>query len=254
MGVRSTQIAFNIGFNIKFNIKFNIAAVQQRIATACERVGRNPDTVTLIAVSKTQPPELMVAAYQAGIRHFGENYVQEALSKVGRPPLDWQDVHWHFIGHLQRNKARDIFPAGNDARFTLIQSVDSVDSLALAEELDRRAVRSGKKLPVLLEVKLDPAPAKFGFAPETLLAEVARVQALEGLQRQGLMGMAPFATDPEASRPFFRQLHGLFIQLGDLVGSQIQSLSMGMTGDFETAIEEGATHVRIGTAIFGPRV
>ena len=232
-------------------IRANIAAVRQRIASACRRAGRDPDAVTLIAVTKTQPPDRIAAAYEGGARHFGENYVQESLGKVGQPPLDWPDAEWHFIGHLQSNKARDLFPkegfGSKGARFALIQSVDS---LALARELARRAQMRGVAASLLLEVKLDPAPAKFGFAPETALAEAARIQELDGVELRGLMGMAPFAADPEAARPYFRRLRELYQQLP---APCRQVLSMGMTGDFETAIAEGATHVRIGTAIFGAR-
>lgn len=231
---------------IASTIHLNIELVQQRIRSACLRVDRDPNKVTLIAVTKTQPPDRIVEAYQAGIRHFGENYVQEALRKIGQPPLDWPDACWHFIGHLQSNKARDIIPK-DGVRFTLIQSVDS---LSLASTLAHRARQSGLAAAILLEVKLDPGPAKFGFAPDTVLEEVGRIQELDGVVLNGLMGMAPFSSDPEMARPYFRQLRNLYTLLPE--ASQ-QVLSMGMTGDFEVAIEEGATHVRIGTAIFGPR-
>jgi pyridoxal phosphate enzyme (YggS family) len=227
-------------------IRANIAAVQQRIERACRRVGRNPDDVTLIAVTKTQQPDRIVAAYEGGARHFGENYVQEALSKLGQPLLHWPDADWHFIGHLQSNKARELFPV-EGARFALIQSVDS---FALARELARRAQLRGLVASILLEVKLDPAPAKFGFTPDSVLAEAARIQELDGVELRGLMGMAPFDPDPEAARPYFQQLRELYARLP---AKCQRFLSMGMTGDFETAIAEGATHVRIGTAIFGAR-
>ena len=227
-------------------IKANIAAVQQRIAEACRRAGRAPEDVTLIAVTKTQSPERIAEAYAGGARHFGENYVQEALSKVGHPLLQWLDADWHFIGHLQSNKARELFPP-EGARFALIQSVDS---FSLARELAQRAQRRGVTASILLEVKLDPAPAKFGFLPDSVLTEAARIQEMEGIEVCGLMGMAPFSPDPEAARPYFRQMWESYAALP----TQCQQfLSMGMTGDFETAIAEGATHVRIGTAIFGAR-
>ena len=235
--------------NDALNIAGNINAVRQRLQTACLRVGRDPTTVTLIAVTKTQPADRIVQAYQAGIRHFGENYVQEALHKVGQPPLDWPDAHWHFIGHLQSNKARDLLPK-EGARFALIQSVDS---LPLAHEIARRAGRNGQVAAILLEVKLDPGPTKFGFAPEAVLETAAQLQSLEGLEGlvlHGLMGMAPFSSDPEEARPYFHRLKNLYLQLPKAAQ---RVLSMGMTGDFEVAVEEGATHVRIGTAIFGPR-
>ncbi len=223
-------------------IAANIAAIRQRMANACERAHRAPEAVTLIAVTKTQPPERIVEAYQAGARHFGENYVQEALSKRQNPALEWPDAIWHFIGHLQSNKARDVV-----SRFHIIESIDSV---SLAREAARRAVQQGIVTPVLLEVKLDPIPAKFGIAPDRVLEAVGMVREMEGLELRGLMGMAPFGLDAEQVRPYFQQMQSLYAQLP---AECQQMLSMGMTGDFETAIEEGATHVRIGTAIFGQR-
>jgi pyridoxal phosphate enzyme (YggS family) len=220
----------------------NIRRVRERIAQAARRSGRAEESVTLIAVTKTIAVARIAAAYAEGIRDFGENYVQEARAKIGTPPLDKDDLRWHFIGHLQTNKARDVL-----GRFALLHSVDS---LALATALDKRAQATGQSADILLEVKLDPSATKFGFAPEATLEAAAQICALPGLRLCGLMGMAPFTADPEAARPAFRQLHSLFRQLP---AAAQQSLSMGMTGDFEVAIEEGATHVRIGTAIFGPR-
>ena len=260
-----TDFAQSTDVEEAMRVASNIAMVRQRILMASQRAGRSPDAVTLIAVTKTQPVHKIVAAYQAGIRHFGENYVQEMRGKLGRPPLNWQDAQWHFIGHLQRNKARAIFlgqPSAestsqdavsgrNDARFALIQSVDSVDTLPLAQELGRRAHQQGKVLPILLEVKLDPGPTKFGFEPDRLQDEVAQIQDIAGIALHGLMGMAPFAKDAEQARPYFRQLYTLFRALPTTCQ---RDLSMGMTGDFEVAIEEGATQVRIGTALFGPRL
>jgi pyridoxal phosphate enzyme (YggS family) len=223
-------------------IAANVARVRERIAAATARAGRSADEITLIAVSKTMPESAVAAAYAAGVRYYGENYVQEAVAKVTSPALDLPDIRWHFIGHLQRNKVRDVI-----GRFAMIQSVDTV---ALATELASRAHRSGLMVPILLEVKLDPAATKFGLDPNELQETAAEVMQLNGVQLCGLMGMAPYGTDPEQSRPYFRQLHRLFRQLP---ATGQQTLSMGMTGDFEVAIEEGATHVRIGTAIFGRR-
>ncbi len=224
------------------SIAANIAAVRARIAQAAARAGRASNSVTLIAVTKTVDAARVQAAYQAGVRDFGENYVQEALAKVGDPTLAWPDARWHFIGHLQTNKAREM-----TGRFALVQSVDSA---RLAEELARRARLAETVTPILLEVKLDAAESKFGLAPDDTLAVVERVLQIEGVELRGLMALAPFAPDPEAARPHFRRLRALFAQLP---ASAQQTLSMGMTGDFETAVEEGATHVRIGTAIFGRR-
>jgi pyridoxal phosphate enzyme (YggS family) len=194
------------------------------------------------AVTKTRPPEQVLAAYTAGVRHYGENYVQEALTKVACPELDLPNLVWHFIGHLQSNKVREVV-----GRFAMVHSVDT---LSLARELARRAQKSGLEIAILLEVNLDPAGTKFGFEAEALPRAVAEVAHLQGVQLRGLMGMAPYGADPEQARPYFRQLYSRFRQLPPAAQ---QTLSMGMTGDFEVAIEEGATHVRIGTAIFGKR-
>jgi hypothetical protein len=181
-------------------------------------------------------------AYRAGVQDFGENYVQEALTKVGDPELSDPALRWHFIGHLQRNKVREII-----GRFALIHSVDS---LALATEIGRRAEQIGAKAALLLEVKLDQATTKFGILPEQTLATAQAVLDIPGVRLCGLMGMAPFGSNPEAARPAFRTLRTLFDQLPP---EAHQVLSMGMSSDFEVAIEEGATMVRIGTALFGNR-
>lgn len=220
----------------------NVAAIRARIAQACERSGRDPSAVTLIAVTKTVKLPQIRAVYEAGVREFGENYVQEALTKVGAPELSDTTVRWHFIGHLQRNKVRDIL-----GRFALIHSVDS---LALAAEIGRRAEILGHTADILLEVKLDPTFAKFGFPPEQTLTTAQAVLDIPGVRLRGLMGMAPFGSEPEAARPAFQTLRKLFDQLP--AGSR-QVLSMGMSSDFEVAIEEGATLVRLGTALFGKR-
>jgi pyridoxal phosphate enzyme (YggS family) len=217
----------------------NIARVRERIARAAERAGRDPAAITLVAVSKTVPPERVREAVAAGIRDLGENYYQEARDKL---PLFGPEVRWHFIGHLQTNKAKYI--AG---RFALVHSIDSDE---LARELGKRALAAGGEQPVLVEVKLDPEAAKFGVEPDAAPDLVSRVAEIPGLRLQGLMGMAPFVDDPDRTRPYFAQLRGLF-ELLPIEHRQI--LSMGMTSDFEIAIEEGATMVRIGTAIFGQR-
>jgi pyridoxal phosphate enzyme (YggS family) len=220
----------------------NIARVRHRIAQAAARAGRPAESVTLIAVTKAIDPARIAEACSAGVRDFGENYVQEALAKVGKPPLTFEEMRWHFIGHLQRNKAKEVV-----GRFVTVQSVDSV---ALAEELGRRAQQAGQVMEILLEIKLDPATTRFGLAPDRTLETAARIGTASGVRLCGLMGMAPFAEEPESARPCFRQLANLFRQLPR---ESQQMLSMGMTGDFEVAVEEGATHVRIGTAIFGKR-
>jgi PLP dependent protein len=220
----------------------NLTQVRERIAQAAERAGRAAEDITLVAVSKTRPAEDIAAAYAAGIRDFGESYVQEALAKASQPALALSDLRWHFIGHLQSNKVRDVV-----GRFALLHSVDS---RSLAQALGQRAARFSQVADILLEVKLDPAATKFGFSPAATRDSVEQIAQIPGLRLRGLMGMAPYAPDPEAARPFFRTLHGLFTQLP----SEMQhTLSMGMSGDFEVAIEEGASLVRIGTAVFGPR-
>lgn len=220
----------------------NIAHLRERIAQAARRAGRTATDITLVAVSKTMPPETIRQAYDAGIRHFGENYVQEALPKINHALLRLPDIQWHFIGHLQTNKVR--YAVG---RFALIHSVDS---LRIAQALGQRATQTGQQVPILLEVKIDPATTKFGLDADQVLDIAQQILHLPGLQLQGLMGMAPPHPDPEAARPGFRMLHQLFQQLP---ASARQILSMGMSADFEVAIEEGASMIRIGTALFGPR-
>jgi pyridoxal phosphate enzyme (YggS family) len=220
----------------------NVAAIRSRITQACDRSGRDPSAVTLVAVTKTVALPRIRAVYDAGVREFGENYVQEALTKVGDSYLSAAPVHWHFIGHLQRNKVRDII-----GRFALIHSVDS---FALAAEIGRRSQTADRMADILLEVKLDPTAAKFGLAPEQTLLTAQAVLDIPGVRLCGLMGMAPFGSEPEAARPAFRTLRALFDQLP---AESRKVLSMGMSSDFEVAIEEGATLVRIGTALFGRR-
>lgn len=218
----------------------NIARVRERIAQAAVRAGRKPEEITLVAVTKTVEPARIQAALEAGVRDFGENYYQEAREKLG---LFGPEVRWHFIGHLQTNKAR--YVAG---RFSLVHSLDSEE---LARELGRRASAIAVTQPVLIEVKLDPSATKFGVDPAVTLDLAARVAAIPGLRFCGLMGMAPILYAPQETRPYFAQLRTLFDRLPP---EHRQVLSMGMTADFEVAIEEGATMVRIGTAIFGKRV
>jgi len=227
------------------DIADNIVRVQERIAAACGHAGRRPEEVQLVAVSKTVPPERIRQAYDGGLRDFGENRVQEAGAK--RPPLADLDATWHLVGHLQTNKARQ-------AR-ELFQYIHSVDSLRLAEKLNNAAVPSCQRLPVLLEVNLGEEPTKSGARGGEVLQLAEGVGLLPTLELRGLMVIPPFFEDPEQARPFFRRLRELaaMIQSRKLPGVSMGELSMGMSHDFEVAIEEGATMVRIGTAIFGPR-
>jgi pyridoxal phosphate enzyme (YggS family) len=220
----------------------NLNAIHQRIEAACARAGRDSRSVTLLAVTKGQPPEVVSAGAQLGLTLFGENKVQEAKAKI---PLCPGRLHWHMIGHLQSNKCRDAVE--------LFEFVQSVDSLSLAQELNRRAEQAAKRLPVLLEVNVVGEASKFGYRPEQLLAELSQLNALTRLEIHGLMSVPPWTPEPEKVRPIFRQLHELKVQCEQHLGASLAHLSMGMSGDFEVAIEEGSTLVRIGTALFGPR-
>ena len=224
------------------DLEANAKAVRQRIEAACARAGREPGSVTLIAVTKSQPPEVVCAAAGFGLKLFGENKVQEAKAKI---PLCPGRLRWHMVGHLQSNKCRDAVG--------LFEMVQSVDSLHLAEELNRRADQAAKTLPVLLEVNAVGEASKFGYRPDHLLADLPRINALPRLEIHGLMTVPPWTLDPEKVRPVFREMRDLRQRCEQLLGAPLAHLSMGMTGDFEVAIEEGATMVRIGTALFGER-
>jgi pyridoxal phosphate enzyme (YggS family) len=211
--------------------------VERRVQAAAERAGRDPATITLVAVSKTHPPEAIRVAHAAGARVFGENYVQDLLRK--QQALAGLDLVWHLIGRLQRNKAKDVVGE--------VQLIHSVDNVPLAEALARRAEGRGVTQDVLVEVNLAGEASKAGVAERDLDPLLRAISRLPALRCRGLMTMPPPAEDPGASRPFFRTLARLAAVHG------LVELSMGMTGDFEVAIEEGATLVRVGTAIFGER-
>jgi PLP dependent protein len=220
----------------------NLSSVQQRLQAACARVGRAPTSVALLAVSKGQPPESVCALAELGQTLFGENRVQEAKIKISSCP---GRLRWHMIGHLQSNKAREAV--------RLFEMIQSVDSLRLAEEINHCADKAAKTMPILLEVNVAGESSKFGYSPPTLLAELKAINALPRIEVHGLMTIAPWTPTPEKVRPVFRRLRELKTQCEDLLGAPLLHLSMGMTGDFEVAIEEGATIVRIGTALFGER-
>jgi len=220
----------------------NFSAVRQRIDAACARAGRDPSSVGVLAVTKGWPPEVVRAAADLGQRLFGENKVQEAKAKI---PLCPSRLRWRMIGHLQSNKCRDAVQ--------WFEMIESVDSLALAREIDKWAEKSAKPMPILLEVNLAGEASKFGYRPEQLLAELEAINALARLEIHGLMTIAPWSPEPEKVRPIFRQLQELKQRCEDRLGASLPELSMGMSGDFEVAIEEGATVVRLGTALFGPR-
>ena len=218
--------------------------VREEIRVACERAGRDPEEVTLIAVSKTKPESMIEEAIEAGQDVFGENKVQEMKRKANNLP---KNLHWHMIGHLQTNKVRDAV--------TYAELIHSVDSLHLAEKIEEEAAKQGKIMPILLEVNVAEEETKFGLSVsevEPLLREIA---ALPHVQVQGLMTIAPYCDNPEDNRPVFRKLHELFIDMNEknIDNRTMTILSMGMTGDYTVAVEEGATMVRVGTGIFGAR-
>ncbi len=225
-------------------VKENLALVQENIKKACEKSGRSPESVTLIAVSKTMPVSRLEDAYDAGSRDFGENKVQEIMDKYPALP---SDIRWHMIGHLQRNKVKYIV-----GKVCLIHSVDS---LRLAEEISAQAGKKQVEADILVEVNIAQEESKYGISQEGTLQLVEAIAKLPHIHIKGLMSIAPFVEDPEENRKYFRQIRELSV---DIRGKNIDNvdmsvLSMGMTGDYMVAIEEGATMVRIGTGIFGKR-
>ena len=220
----------------------NLNSIRQRIADSCARARREPASVTLVAVSKGQSPQVVREAADLGLALFGENKVQEAKAKISMCP---GRLHWHMIGHLQSNKCRDAVH--------FFEMIESVDSLALAVELNLCCEKAAKRMPVLVEINIAGEASKFGWRPEILLAELDQLNALPRLEIHGLMTMAPWSPEPEKVRPVFRRLRELREQCEERLGAPLEHLSMGMSGDFEVAIEEGATMVRLGTALFGPR-
>lgn len=213
-----------------------------KIAAAAQRVRRPASEISLVAVSKTHPAESVREAMEAGQTLFGENRVQELLSKATLLP---SSTHWHFIGHLQSNKIRKILP--------LCELIHGVDTPDLARDIDRIAEELGLYPRILLEVNVAGEATKFGFSPDQLRAEIEELLSLKRVQVEGLMTIAPLAEDPEHSRPYFIELRNLRDELAKCTGTPLPILSMGMSGDYEVAVEEGSTHVRIGTAIFGNR-
>lgn len=230
-------------------IEKNLHQVFEQIADAALRAGRKPNEITLVAVSKTQPVQAILAAYAAGVRHFGENRVEEAAEKIPVVSSQTRGIVWHLVGHLQSRKAKDAA-----LLFNLIHSIDSV---SLARKLDARAAALDKTIPILLEVNTSGEATKFGFAlnaKEIFFDAVRQILACAHLDVQGLMTIAPIVEKPEQARPYFRALRELRDELRQRFPLHAwQHLSMGMTDDFEAAIAEGATIVRIGRAIFGER-
>ena len=226
-------------------IRENLDAVEERICGACERSGRERNSVHLICVTKTKPVEMLREAYDAGQKDFGENKVQEICRK--KPELP-EDIRWHMIGHLQRNKVRQLI-----GQTVLIHSVDSY---RLAETISAEAVKAGIVMPILIEVNAASEESKYGISPEEAPDLVRAVSVLPGIRVEGLMTIAPYTDDPESNRPYFVLLRQLAVDIEQecIDNVTMDKLSMGMTGDFEVAIEEGATHIRVGTGIFGERI
>ena len=227
------------------HIPKSLEAVRTRMAAAAKRAGRDANSITLIAVSKTHPPEAIRAAYDAGVRHFGENRVQEWEGKLAG--VSNLSATWHLIGHLQSNKAIRAAKA--------FHCVDSVDDFAVAQRLDRAREESSEEGPlrVLIEVQMAQEEAKSGVEASGVAELVEKISGLKRLQLAGLMCIPPFVENPEDARPFFRQLRELRAGVRRQTGHELPVLSMGMSHDFEVAIEEGATEVRLGTALFGVR-
>lgn len=225
-------------------LRENLHIVEQNIQEACIRAGRKREEVTLIAVSKTKPVEMLQEVYDAGIREFGENKPQELKEKYPQLP---DDIHWHMIGHLQTNKIKYIIE-----KACMIHSIDSVH---LAKAVSEEAVKRGIVMPVLVEVNVAKEDTKFGIMPEDTEAFIRQISQFPGIQVQGLMTIAPFTEQEEENRVHFAALRKLFVDIKEknIDNVNMCDLSMGMTGDYQTAIEEGATMVRVGTGIFGTR-
>lgn len=221
------------------SLQTRIETIRQQIATAARKANRDPESIQLVAVSKRHPAEAVRAAYDCGLRDFGENYVQELMTKA-EALRDLEDLRWHLIGHLQTNKAKYVVKVA--------QYVHTLDNPRVIDELSRRAAQAGKQLDVCIEVNIGDEAQKSGCSPEEAEALVAQVQQAPSLRVVGLMTVGQYVSEPEAARPTFVKLRRLRDRIAPECG-----LSMGMSGDFEVAIEEGATCVRVGTAIFGER-
>ncbi|MGN0143127.1 MAG: YggS family pyridoxal phosphate-dependent enzyme [Roseburia sp.] len=225
-------------------LKENLSIVEQNIEKACQKAGRSRDEVTLIAVSKTKPVEMLQEIYDAGIRDFGENKVQELCGKMEQLPAD---IKWHMIGHLQRNKVKYI--AGHT------ELIHSVDTYRLAEEINIQAKKKNIVIPILVEVNIAGEESKFGTSAEDAILLVEDISHLENVRIKGLMTIAPNVENPEDNRLYFRKIKQLSVDIRNknIDNVSMEILSMGMTGDYMVAIEEGATMVRVGTGIFGER-
>ena len=222
----------------------NLAQVQKNINESCNKINRDPNEVTLIAVSKTKPVEMLKEAYDAGARVFGENKVQEIVDKYDQMP---SDVKWHMIGHLQTNKVKYIVDK--------VKLIHSVDSFKLGEVIEKEAAKQNRIIDILLEVNVAQESSKFGLKTEEVIPLMEKFSQLPHIRVKGLMTIAPFVENPEENRAIFADLHKLYVDIKqkNIDNGTVSILSMGMTNDYEVAIEEGATMVRIGTGIFGAR-
>ena len=225
-------------------LKDNFDSVEKKVTEACKRAGRDRSEVTLIAVSKTKPVDMLREVYDAGARDFGENKVQEICEKYDQLP---SDIKWHMIGHLQRNKVRQVIDKA--------AMIHSVDSYRLAQEISVQAQKKGLTMPILIEVNIAGEESKFGISAEDTIQLVEEISMLPNLKIMGLMTIAPYVVDAEENRLYFRQIKQLSVDIKNknIDNVSMDILSMGMTGDYEVAIEEGATMVRVGTGIFGAR-
>lgn len=225
-------------------IEEQLIQVQKQITAACLRVSRNQKEVTLIAVSKTQPVEMLMEAYNCGVREFGENKVQEILQKEPKLP---EDINWHMIGHLQTNKVKQVIG--------MTKLIHSVDSLRLAEQIEAEAAKLNQMVNILLEINVAKEVSKYGFQMEETEKAIRSIAKFSHIKVCGLMTIAPFVENSEENRPVFKKLNEFYVDMKskNIDNVSMNVLSMGMTGDYEVAIEEGATMVRVGTGIFGAR-
>lgn len=225
-------------------IRENLDIVERNIQAACDKAGRDRSEVTLVAVSKTKPVSDLMEAYDAGIRVFGENKVQELVDKMEKMP---GDIHWHMIGHLQRNKVKYIVGK--------VELIHSVDNAELAEEINRRAEKAGVVQDILIEVNIADEETKFGIAKEEVKDFYVNISKLPYVNVRGVMCIAPYVVEPEQNRHYFADLRKIFVDITNNIvdNSRVDIMSMGMTGDYQVAVEEGATLIRVGTGVFGAR-
>ncbi len=225
-------------------LKNRLQKVKEKITVSANKVNRDPRNIKLLPISKNQSPEKINYFYEQGIETFGENRVQELREKNEK--LKNKNINWHFVGHLQRNKVKYLLRMNNCIM------IQSVDSLRLAREINKRASKNNREISILIEVNVSGDQSKFGFKPEKTMKSIKKIDQLSWLNQKGLMTLAPYVEDPEESRPYFKKLAEIFQEANEQ-GYQLSELSMGMTNDYQIAIEEGATIVRVGRGLFGSR-